>query len=423
MVSPCCEGSNWRATSVGLVATLLHHGSLCCGANAALDLQYLDAIGASCNDGTRPAYYLARGDPKLFLVWLEGGGDCGSKDACDRRHAESQEHGWQLMTSTGLSQSREMGGIFSDSAQDNRLFANATKVFVHYCSSDGWTGDRAEKAFGYYFQGHRILVAVLRELESEHGLDTAGMLVLGGCSAGGRGALYNLDRACSALSNRSTLCRGVLDAAWWVPEHDGTLMEEASHGFAVWNASGLLAPCVSRRIRSNLTGPHVCLFGPEFAPHVLTPFLVQEEQFDYFLLGKKGVHRPVFSWGSDAWERAVSTRDLIRDTLSTLSAPNAAFSAACWGHCLAQSNNFFTVRVAEGNEHLSMEEAVRLWLTGEHHGPQVHLDDCLEPNCSKGCPFAWTITVVFRTVLATVFLVMLLGTLLVRYIRRQRTRC
>ena len=32
---------------------------------------------------------------------------------------------------------------------------------------------------------------------------------------------------------------------------------------------------------------HLCLFGPIWAPHVRTPYLVHEEQFDHFLLGKR----------------------------------------------------------------------------------------------------------------------------------------
>ena len=32
---------------------------------------------------------------------------------------------------------------------------------------------------------------------------------------------------------------------------------------------------------------HLCLFGPTWAPHVRTPYLVHEEQFDHFLLGNR----------------------------------------------------------------------------------------------------------------------------------------
>lgn len=228
---------------------------------------------------------------------------------------------------------------------------------------------------GYYFQGAQILTAVLHELRPL--LRQARLVVLGGCSAGGRGAFYNLDRLCAMLPETSTHCRGLLDAAWWLPDA-GPLEEGARRGVTLWQAE--LTPCELGN------ESHLCLFGPTWAPHVRTPYLVHEEQFDHFLLGNRGVHRPVFSWSHDAWRRAETLRQAMRESWEDTRLPGTslAFSGACTDHCFAESAAYWNVKV----NGVSMEQLARHWLSeGGVSSMTSVIETCEMPNCSAGCPF------------------------------------
>ena len=67
-----------------------------------------------------------------------------------------------------------------------------------YCSSDAWAGDAgpASNPMGWQFRGQRIVAAVLQTLRQQQGLGSlpGTRLLFAGCSAGSRGAMFNLDR-------------------------------------------------------------------------------------------------------------------------------------------------------------------------------------------------------------------------------------
>ncbi|CAK9108216.1 Palmitoleoyl-protein carboxylesterase notum2 [Durusdinium trenchii] len=334
---------------------------------------------AMCADGSGPAYYLKEGDSDVILVWLEGGGDCGTKDVCDERFQRQYR-----MSSLHLSPLKVLDGIFSDSTSN--VFARATRIYVPYCSSDSWLGRNLQPVYGYYFQGAAILSRIVEALEPQ--LLSARLAVFGGCSAGGRGAFYNLDRLCGLLPNRSTRCRGLLDAAWWVPDGPaadglGRLVEGARAGVQSWGAE--LGECG----RQQGNNSYMCMFGPVWAPYVSTPYLMHEEQFDDFQLWKRGVARPVFTWLPHAWQIAVALSHQLRASLAVIADSEGrsarvgpvVFSGTCTEHCLAESAGYWRVKV-HGR---SMEELARDWL--EDGFASSLIERCWMPNCSSGCPF------------------------------------
>ncbi|KAH8070288.1 pectin acetylesterase [Aureococcus anophagefferens] len=166
--------------------------------------------GAVCNDGTPAAYYFAPGSPssKTFLVYLSGGGQCYDAASCAGRGDGSLYPHHNCSTSDGRSRAScrqglrrdacNKTGIFSEDPAANRPLHGAHKAYVPYCSSDAHMGD-GEK-FGLQFRGRRIVDAVLADLAAHKGLGDADLVVFGGGSAGGRGAMVHLDRAAATLS-------------------------------------------------------------------------------------------------------------------------------------------------------------------------------------------------------------------------------
>ena len=91
-----------------------------------------------------------------------------------------------------------LGGMFESG--DKSPFGDATIVYVPYCTSDGWAGDASpsEATFGLSFRGARVVAAVVNALVQTEGMGSSSSagstrLLLAGCSAGSRGAMFNLD--------------------------------------------------------------------------------------------------------------------------------------------------------------------------------------------------------------------------------------
>lgn len=185
---------------VAILAVVLPHGAL------AAKLSLLDASIyplARCMDGSPGGYYLEEAisaDAQTsWVIELQGGGECASQKLCDSKKNSPLFSSKYFPTSTNL---RFLAS--GDHEVSPRLYA-WNRVHVAYCSQDLWMGTRTRAArgspsdgnpnatFGYYFSGHLILDAVLKDLENSHGLGNAERIVLTGESAGGIGVWPNLD--------------------------------------------------------------------------------------------------------------------------------------------------------------------------------------------------------------------------------------
>lgn len=77
-----------------------------------------------------------------------------------------------------------------------------------------------------------------------------------------------------------------------------------------------------------------------WADYVVTPYLIHEELYDHFLLSKRSVQGPVLLWPG----RAFAAAEALRSALAQQLAPRKAFAAACYGHCLAEDEGFWSVK-------------------------------------------------------------------------------
>jgi hypothetical protein len=186
--------------------------------------EYPEAV---CNDGTPAGYYLIKDiaddsgfqlQDNRWLLFLEGGGWCWDEVSCVQRQSIYPN----LISSKTWKPTRAYTGIFSQDPTKSPL-ATASKVFVPYCSSDGWVGDAGadSSTAKMHFRGQAIIKAVLSDLTRSHSFGLAGspgdvtQLFLSGCSAGARGALFNLDYIPN-LVPPGVEVRGILDSGLWV---------------------------------------------------------------------------------------------------------------------------------------------------------------------------------------------------------------
>ena len=72
-----------------------------------------------------------------------------------------------------------------------------SQIYLGYCSSDAWVGDVGPESndWKFSFRGQRILEAMLTVLQTQFGMGAVpgrDRLLLSGCSAGARGAMFSL---------------------------------------------------------------------------------------------------------------------------------------------------------------------------------------------------------------------------------------
>lgn len=198
------------------------------------------------------------------------------------------------MSSSGWGNLFAQEGIFGSDANTNP-FASANMVFVKYCSSDSWFGDApaSPATYGYAFRGARIVSAVIGALTQYNGLGASGQaerLLFSGCSAGGRGALVNLDTV-AALAPPNVRVQGFLDAAAWVDVQpiipDMLTLQQMTQYLYGFTSPPIPADCAAKYTGSDAW---MCLWPSYRLPFVQTDYFLNAVRFCVFRLFHCSTH-------------------------------------------------------------------------------------------------------------------------------------
>ena len=251
-----------------------------------------------------------------------------------------------------------------------------------YCSSDAWVGDT--EVDNLLFRGQAIVAAVLKSLVQTKGLGASpgDRLLFGGCSAGARGATFNLDYVPSLLAEAGAsdvAVSGLLDSPLWIDvaplaTSPLSLQCQAQAAVGYLNATARLGEaCVARY--PSPTEHWRCLFGEYRVPTLRTPYALNADQYDTFQLEYAlGGSMPPSAPGQYAYADAFGEATLA--VVSSLPAPGQAgsgvFSGACFHHCVTFSAAFWGLQ----SEGVSFSDAVRWWWNG----------DCPPQDCPNGMP-------------------------------------
>jgi hypothetical protein len=393
------------------------------------ELEGESSVGAVCNDGSPAGYYFSPAEAsagvasRRWLIMLQPGFQCYSNASCSCRAAQSPS----LVSSRGWSRATLAQGVMHQLRDWN-------VVSVGYCSSDAWLGDlsgRSSPRVGFPFRGRAILDAAVEQLSERHALRRAERVILGGCSAGARGALYNLDRFCDRLRSSVAIaartpprCEGLVDAGWWganeptasqrdrgvpslraVAEASYALYAPGAHSSkptgpsdlpsAADESSGVCGACAASE-----ADPSLCLLGASCAAHVRTGFFLAQAQFDAFALGLSVGVAPRAASGTPAaeWEEGGEAESKAKAQRSECEAQWRAalkrgggggltglFGTTCYAHCLSGSAEWFSATV-QGR---SAADVFASWLES---GSALALDGCADGTargigCSGGCPY------------------------------------
>lgn len=324
---------------------------------------------AICNDGSAYAYHRRNGSgsgANNWVIWLEGGGACQSAAECTERNRTDPGK----MTSE-KSATLNRGGIIGESESQNPEFYNWNHVFLSYCTSDIYSGNRAASAEtgGFHFRGLNVVRATIEDLLLRTGgapsLADAGTVIFGGSSAGGAGQLNHLDWVADQIKAVRPTARvvGFTDSSMHptVLSYTSTQLAPilidssnvaASGGGASYTFWGAVVPpaCVAQYP----TQPFACLAGPIVLASMRTPNFIHEDQLDEERLRRLGVitgnPNPPTTCQSQGYPASVRgwLNEYTEIVRSSLTQPKfgGAFSAAAGFHTGAtNSERWDTYRV------------------------------------------------------------------------------
>jgi hypothetical protein len=179
------------ALLVGLLGGSSHLAAAVAANDMQLTLLSTTSLGGRCLDGSMAGYYIRKGtDSSLFTIYMEGGGSCSDEQTCKAR---ARTH---LGSSKFWAPAKTGGGLLDARCDQNPDFCNGTAIYVAYCSGDAHRGTFTvpqNVSWGLIFGGRANFNVIVQELKAKHGMSAATHVMLTGASAGGMGALWNVD--------------------------------------------------------------------------------------------------------------------------------------------------------------------------------------------------------------------------------------
>ncbi|XP_030267833.1 carboxylesterase notum2 [Sparus aurata] len=376
-------------------------------------LHFLRNTQVTCNDGTAAGFYLKefRGS-RRWLLFLEGGWCCHSRESCDSRYQNIR----RLMSSSGWPQTKRGTGILSPQAEENPHWHNANVVFIPYCSSDVWSGTGPTPAppprqrqgrekeretntntTEYTFMGSLIIREVIKDLVPK-GIKQAKVVMLSGTSAGGTGVLLNIERVASQLQQlgAEAQVRGLVDSGWFLeskqqrspncPETISCSPEDAIRiGLRLWNG---VVPERCRQLYKR-GEEWQCFFGHKLYSTLTSPLFVVQWLFDEEQLRVENIYMGGQSLSEEQWQYI---QNLGRELKNSLRDVTAVFAPSCLSHTSITRSNWMSFQV----KGTSLPRALQCWdrsleATRNNRTPAkgcpFHLvDTCQWPQCNPTCP-------------------------------------
>ena len=270
---------------------------------------------------------------------------------------------------------------------------------IAYCSSDAWVGNVGASAetFGWHFRGQKIVEALFDKLQNgvvvttkyearnattgkkEHLANTTtysmhahDKVLFGGCSAGSRGAMFNIDYVQSMLPAGMAPVVAFLDSPLWVDEipitgPNGSIVPleyQTQQIYNLVNATARLGDDCAAAYPASSGEQWKCLYGQYRLPFVKTPYLMSASQFDKYQLPYNEGGMPPYNGTALAYANNFqqAVRSVVLNLPTSEQPQSAVFSSACFKHCTSTLawGSFWGVRIGE----LSLRDYLEAWYFG-----------------------------------------------------------
>merc|ERR1711872_1160340 len=205
------EGTTTEACTGSACTSILNRRSL---------EEYNNAI---CNDGSTAVYYVdeeAHRDGQSVMVYLEGGGACYTDQTCsDRCEGAEAEYLCEAQTDPVKDFNEH---VWSKDPTTNPGLHDSLKVYVPYCTSDGYSGRRpaSSESGGYAFFRKAVVEGLVEDLlEKVIGSNSIRQFTLMGVSAGAFGVAFNCDAVAAKVKSKDPNAdvRCIMDSHDFIP--------------------------------------------------------------------------------------------------------------------------------------------------------------------------------------------------------------
>jgi hypothetical protein len=303
-----------------------------------------------------------------------------------------------LKSSKGYSQTLSKEGIFDSDPLKSSLWG-ATKVFLPYCSSDGWVGDApaSEKTWGYHFRGQRIIRSALNDLITKNIVHSASKMVFGGGSAGARGMMNNVDSLVNLLPSGATTLGAFLDSPYTIdiaPYNYGFVgfQNETMEIYNRYNVTAII-PADCAAVYTELSGDGwKCLFGQYRMPFIRTRYVLVASQYDSYQLsfntgtepiaghyGRPEVVAYAGAWSAQTYSALLSLADMRNHLKYRSHGGNFYHSWACYNHDVSETSRYYTLT----SVNTTLRDAVKMLQDSEV--AQLWVEQCEGLFCGSGC--------------------------------------
>jgi len=373
--------------------------------------------GAVCLDGTPGIYFFKAGSAANSTKWvihMLGGGMCFSNEECLIRSKT------YLGSSLYWPGQYNYGGPLSENSTYNPDFYDWNHVFLAYCDGASFSGD-VEKPVKVndgivYYRGHRILLATIKDLLKNKGLDKATDVFVIGDSAGGMATYYHIDEIKSMMPKSVTRFKGSPFSGIFLyyPNVEGKIIfgELTKDAFYLQNCSGgINQRCIAAK---SVDERYKCMFGEYSMEYIESPLFVLNSAYDFVgtacVLGAEPMLHPMDSgagncsaapgWGpceydqkyctKEQWEKiegyASTFMDLVEKNPKFSVNGNGLFEYNCHTHAV-ESTRAWELYSVKGT---IMRDAVRKWYFSDNEPSSNHFyKDCVNhgsylcnPTCS-----------------------------------------
>jgi hypothetical protein len=282
---------------------------------------------SACEDGSPTGIAVNPGSGPDLLLLLNGGGACWDYLTCDVLGTAS--HGPFGPAEFEALAARTLPGSILDRALPGNPYAEATLVFVPYCTGDIHGGDNVATYVGpggartWRHVGHANAVAFARRLAATW--PAPRRLVVSGASAGGFGALLNYD----TFRLYWPVAQGFLLDDSGPPLQRGDVSQSLLDAwYASWGLGRVLDPLCGAACRGDLSAALGAVASRHPADRLALLSSLQDQVIaGYFLLGPDALQADLLRLAADVFDPSPNARYFyVPGSSHTMLAAPAAFA-------------------------------------------------------------------------------------------------
>ena len=267
---------------------------------------------------------------------------------------------------------------FTNDEMKNPVFHDYMKIYVPYCSSDLYAGNResSEETGNFFFYGEEIVNAVRESLVANFNLEAMESIVVSGSSAGGIGTWKN----CNNFAGGNVKC--VIDSGGWMPwpvfpEHCKLAAKASIEDTAIFHGSKDDQICVDEHGNDENGILHCGILSTAYV-YINHPTFIMENQEDTTFEGRILEVCPVDSNNKTEFLETLKAAAIAELKDSPLVRPDIGFYYPdCRGHMLYTRADILLI--SDGTKNYTLNDALKEWL--ETDG-DVHLIGKPGEKCS-----------------------------------------